>query len=291
MLQLERWITSRQTSLRLRTYEGAGPGGPAVVMLHGLGTSVDVLRDAAPGFDPFERVAEEGFNVVAMDWPGHGRSGGRRGRLTYRMAMDAAAEAVEEANRIWDCPVGLFGTAFGGVLAFYAALESARLVKPLAVAAHNVVDLRDVRPVIQRTRQGVLLPAAGWLRRQDVLPETARIPTSAVVAPADLAADPDLARVLRRHEQAVRSYDLGSLATLFLAPEDKPAIEAQTTPTFVAVGSNDRVLPVTTTRAFVSRLTCEHELFVLPGGGHQLLLEHPEALVPQAGAFLRKYLT
>ena len=287
----ERWITSRQTSLRLRTYEGAGQGGPTVVVLHGLGTSVDVLRDALPGFDPYQRLASEQFNVVALDWPGHGRSGGPRGHLTYRMAMDAAAAAVEEANSIWDGPVALFGTAFGGVLAFYAALESTPLVRVKAVACHNVLDLRDVRPVLQRTRQGVLLPVAGWLRRRERLPAAARIPTSAVVAPADLAADPDLSRVLRRHDQAVRSYDLGSLASLFLAPEDKPAIEAQTTPTFVAVGTNDRVLPETATRAFVSRLACERHLEVLPGGGHQLLLEHPEALVPQVTQFLRKYLT
>lgn len=290
MQREERWITSRKTSVRLRTYEGAGHGGQTVVAVHGLGTSVDALRDAVPGFDPFERLAEERLNVVAMDWPGHGRSGGPRGRLTYRMAMDATATAVEEANAIWDGPVGLFGTAFGGVLAFYAGLESNSVVKVLAVACHNVVDLRDVRPVIQRTRQGVLLPLAGWLRRQQSLPPNVRVPTSAVVAPADMAADPDLARVLRRHAEAVKSYDMDSLASLFLAPEDKPAIEAQTTPTFVAVGTGDRVLPETSTRAFVSRLSCESELHVLPGGSHQLLLEHPEALIPPAAAFLRKHL-
>lgn len=288
MQQQEQSITSRQVSLRLRTYSGAGQGGPAVVALHGLGTGVDVLRDASPGFDPYERIAEEGFNVVALDWPGHGRSGGRRGRLTYRMAMDAAAGAVEAAEAEWDGPVGLFGAGFGGVLAFYAALESPRVA---AVACSNVLDLRDVRPVLQRWRQGVLIPLAGWLRRFQALPEHVRIPTSAIVAPADLAADPDVSHVLRHSPGSVSSYDMDSLVSLFLSPEDKPAIEAQTTPTFVAVGSEDRVLPETPTRAFVSRLTCETELWMLPGGGHQLWLEHAEALVPQMGSFLRKHLT
>lgn len=283
----ERWITSRQTSLRLRTYAGAGDRGASVVVLHGLGVGVDVLRDAQPGFDPYERVASEGFNVVALDWPGHGRSGGRRGRFTYRMAMDAAASAAEAAQEWWGGRVGLFGIGFGGVLAFYAALETSRVE---AVVCSNVLDLRDVRPVLQRFRQGLLLPLAGQLRRLEALPEHVRVPTSAIVAPADLAADTDLSRVLRRHPQSVRSYDMGSLVSLFLTPEDKPAIEAQTAPTFLAVGSNDRVLPETATRAFASRLTCDHDLWVLPAGGHQLLLEHPEALVPQAVAFLRKYL-
>lgn len=284
----EHWITSRQTSLRLRSYDGGGPGGPTVVVLHGLGTSVDVLREAVPGFDPFERLAWEGFNVVALDWPGHGRSGAPTGHLTYRIAMDAAVATAQFAAQTWGGAVALFGTALGGVLAFYAALESERVS---AVACHNVLDLRDVRPVLQRTRQGVLLPLAGQLRRFQALPGRIRIPTGAVVAPTDLAADPDLSRRLRRHPQAVRSYDMGSLVSFFLTPEDKPAITAQTTPTFIAVGSGDRVLPETHTRAFVSHLTCEHQLEVLPGGGHQLLLEHPEALVPQVAAFLHTHLT
>ena len=288
MRQEERWIASRQVSLRLRLYEGAGQGGPAVVALHGLGTSVDVLRDGVPGFDPFARIADEGFNVVAVDWPGHGRSGGPRGRLTYRLAMEAVSDSAAAAAEEWEGPVGVFGTALGGVLAFYAALEDERIN---AVACHNLLDLRDVQPVLQRPRQGILLPLAGLLRRWEALPGHIRIPTSAVVAPADLAADPELSRVLRRHEQSVRSYDMGSLVSLFLTPEDKPAVEAQTTPVFVAVGSGDRVLPETATRGFVARLSSEHELWVLPGGGHQLLLEHPEALVPQVAQFLRKHLT
>ena len=286
MQQDERWISSRQTSLRLRTYEGAGPGGPSAVVLHGLGTGVDVLRDARPR-DPYEQLAEQGLNVVALDWPGHGRSGGPRGRFTYRLAMEAAADAVDAAADYWDGPVGLFGTALGGVLAFYAALEHPRVA---AVACHNVLDLRDVRPVLQRARQGVLLPLAGRVRHLESALDNVRIPTRAVVAPADLAADPDLSRALRTHPQAVSSYDLRSLVSLFLTPEDKPALTAQTTPTFIAVGSGDRVLPDTATRAFASRLQCEHELWVLPGGGHQLLIEHGSALIPEVAGFLSRHL-
>lgn len=286
----ELWVASDATSLRVVAYDGPGAGGPSVVALHGLVTSVDVLRGAVSGLDPFARLAAEGFNVLALDWPGHGRSGGRRGHLTYRDAMGAAAAAVACARQRWEGPVGLFGTAFGGVLAFYAALESTGVG---AVACHNVLDLRDVRPVLQRTRQGALLPAAAALRRR--LPaerqEAVMLPASAVVATADLADDPDLARLLRRHPQSVRRYTLAGLGSILLTPEDKPDVSAQAVPTFVAIGSNDRVLPETTTRAFASRVTAESELWVLPGGGHQMLLEHPEALVPAVAGFLHRHLS
>lgn len=277
--------TSRDTSLRLVAYDGAGPGGPSVVALHGLVTGIDVLRAAVSGLDPYRQLAAEGLNVLALDWPGHGRSGGPRGHLTYRAAMEAAATAVGRARDRWAGPVGLFGTAFGGVLAFYAALEGNDVG---AVACHNVLDLRDVRPVLQRTRQGVLLPTAGVVRAR--LPaeqqERIRLPSSAVVAPCDLADDPALSRALRRHPQSVRRYTLAGLGSVLLSPQDKPDVSAQAVPTFVAVGSNDRVLPETTTRAFASKLTVDSQLWVLPGGGHQLMLEHPRALLPSAAAFL-----
>lgn len=284
------WTTSRETALRLLAYDGPGDGGPSVIALHGLATGVDVLREARPGLDPYARLAAEGLNVLAMDWPGHGRSGGRRGHLTYRLAMDAAAEAAAVAQQRWGGKVGAFGTALGGVLAFYAALEEPAIA---AVACHNVLDLRDVRAAIQRTRQGVLLPVAGRMRSW-FWPQggnAVRVPSAAVAAWTDMAQDPALASALRRHPQAVTSYDLASLVSIFLTPEEKPDIAAQSAPTFIAVGSADRVLPETTTRAFASRLSGETELFVLPGGGHQLLLEHPAALIPRAAAFLRTHLS
>ncbi|MDP8970269.1 MAG: alpha/beta hydrolase [Actinomycetota bacterium] len=286
---VELWAASRQTSLRMVAYDGAGPSAPTVVVLHGMATSVDILRAVARGPDPFARLATEGLNVLALDWPGHGRSGGRRGHLTYRRAMDAVATAADTARRRWDGPVGLFGTALGGVLAFYAALEEGGLE---AVACHNVLDLRNVRPVLRRARHGLLLPVAGLLRRWLSLEqqELVWLPASAIVAAADLASDPALSRALRRHPQAVRRYDLAAFGSIFLAPDDKPDVSGQAVPTLIAVGSNDRAVPETTTRAFASRLTCESRLWVLPGGGHQLLLEHPEALLPTVAAFLRQHM-
>ena len=285
----ELWTTSRETALRLLAYDGASDGGPSVVAMHGMVTSTDILRTARPGTDPYATLAAAGLNVLALDWPGHGRSGGRRGHLTYRLAMDAAAEAAAVARQRWGGRVGAFGTGLGGVLAFYAALEEPAIE---AVACHNVLDLRDVRPVLQRARQGVLLPAAGRVRGWfgQATTDKIRVPAAGVIATPDLAQDPALATLLRTHAESVTSYDLTSLLSIFLTPEEKPDIAAQSAPTFIAVGSNDRVLPETATRAFASRLTCENEVWILPGGGHQLWLEHGAALVPHAAAFLHRNL-
>ncbi len=131
------------------------------------------------------------------------------------------------------------------------------------------------------------------LRR--VLPPSAHtavpLPAAAVVATVDLAGDAPVRRAMRRHPQAVRSYDLQGLGSIMLAGEEKPDIAAARCPTLVAVGSNDRAMPETAARHFASRLTCDHEFWVLPGGSHQLLLEHPDAFAPVAAGFLRRHLT
>lgn len=106
----------------------------------------------------------------------------------------------------------------------------------------------------------------------------------------DLTDDPALRRSLLRHPLAIRTCDLAGLASILLPPADKPDVSAQAVPTLVAVGSQDRVQTETAARLVVSRLTCEHELWVLPGGGHQLLLEHPRAAVPRIAAWLRRHL-
>jgi pimeloyl-ACP methyl ester carboxylesterase len=280
--------TSRQTALRMLAWDGP-PEAPAVVVLHGLETSTDVLRDVVPDLDPYARLAAEGLSVLAVDWPGHGRSGGRRGALSYRLAMEAVGTAVGLAADRWGAPVAVLGTGFGGILGFYAALEDERV---RAVVCNGVLDLRDVRPVLQRLRQQTLLPVAGWARRR--LPSRRKalvpLPAVAVLADADLAEDPAVARAIRRHPQTVRTYDLGALGSILLAPEDKPDIAAAQAPVLIAVGSNDRVLPATRARHFASRLSCPAKVWVLPGGGHQLLLEHPEAFIPVAAEFLREHL-
>ncbi len=43
----------------------------------------------------------------------------------------------------------------GGVLSFYAAIEDKRIK---SVVCHNVVDLRDVRPIFYLKRHFLLLP-------------------------------------------------------------------------------------------------------------------------------------
>lgn len=283
------WLTSRGTAVRVAAYE-AGPGDPAVVMLHGLGTGVDVLRSAVTGLDPYAVLRDQGLHVLAVDLPGHGRSGGRRGHLPYRLAIEAAADAVHFAADRWSAPVGLAGTGLGGVFAFYTALEEGG-AGIAAVACHNALNLRDVRPVLRRRRQQALLPVAA--RARDRLPRAIQrripLPTSTVMAPDDLSTDPEISAALRAHPQWVRSYDLEGLASILLSPRDKPDVGAQAVPTFICVGARDPILPAAEALRVAGRVA-QAETWVHPTAGHQLLLEEADEAIPRMGAFLRGHL-
>lgn len=284
-MPVDLWADSRLTTLRMAAYDAPSEATATVVVLHGLGAGVDVLREAVPRFDPFAALAAAGLHVLALDWPGHGRSGGARGNLSYRLAMEAAATAVDVAAERWDAPVVLLGTGIGGTLAAYAAIEDER---PAAVVCHGLMDLRDITPSLRRTRQQALIPVVGWLRR--LMDDTQRrhipLPLRGVLAPTDLAFDPRLVRRLTGHPQAVGRYHLGALGSILLSPEDKPSLAALTTPTLVAVGANDLIFPPTAAHAAASSVSGPCEVWVLPAGGHSLLLEHAGAVIPKVRGFV-----
>ncbi len=282
------WIDAQGVSLRLRWYEPSGgvPAAPAVLVLHGLVTGVDPLRQARRGIDPFARLAAAGAPVAALDWPGHGRSGGRRGWLDYPGAMRAVSAAISAAQERWHRPVVLLGVGLGGTLALYGGIEDRRVS---AVVAQSPIDLRDVRAASARLPAQALLPTAArarrWLDgRVDGLP----VPVGLLLDRAALSEHRRTALRLWRHPQAVRRYPLGALGELLLEPADKPDVAAARAPTLLVAGTADRTTPATMLRRVAGRLTAPHATWQLPGGSHQLLLDHPDALCAAVASFLRR---
>ncbi|MEV6360628.1 alpha/beta fold hydrolase [Nocardia asteroides] len=95
----------------------SGPARASVVIMHGLG-------EHAARYDRTARLfTAAGFSVLALDYEGFGRSGGRRGDVRYQSTARAVDHVIaREQARTGGAPVVLYGHSLGGLYAFlYAA--------------------------------------------------------------------------------------------------------------------------------------------------------------------------
>ncbi len=279
-------VEYRTLSLHLTIYE-SGLGDPGVVFIPGMGSHAGTYADRIPGANFLRALAEEGFNVVAVDLQGHGRSGGPRGLFTYADLLGNISRAVDYAVERYGSPVGVTGSSMGGILSFYAGLTDPRVG---AVVCHNVADLRDIHPILYLRRHRILVPLtealSPLLSRCTWLP----IPIVAFLEPRHVFDQPENVRRWLRDPLFVHAYRASSWISLFLHPQDKPAVEEMTRPVRIIVGEHDRILAVKPTRVFYDRLRCPKDLVVVPGAGHMLPLEYLATTVPLIAEWLHRYL-
>ncbi len=272
--------------LHLTLYESS-PRAPVAVFIHGMTAHAGFYSEMIPGANYLQALAEAGLNVVALDLQGHGRSGGARGRFTYAEAIRNIRRAVDFALETYHERIGITGSSMGGILAFYAALEDPRI---RVAVCHNVLDLRDIRPVLYLRRHFILVPLARAARPlQSILGELP-IPVRAFLEPSHVFEKPENRRRWLRDPLCVWSYRLKAWISMFLEPADKPPVEAMTKPVRLLVGEHDRILPADTHRAFAARLRGRNELIVVPGAGHMLPLEYLETTVPLVAEWFHKHL-
>lgn len=279
-------INYGSTLLNLTVYD-SGPGCPSVVFIPGMGSHAGSYADLIPGANFLRALAGEGFNVVAVDLQGHGRSGGPRGLFTYADLLGNISRAVDYAIERYGGPVGVTGSSMGGILSFYAGLTDSRVG---AVVCHNVADLQNIHPILYLRRHRVLVPLTEVLGPLLIRWTWLPIPVIAFLEPRHVFDQPENVRRWLRDPLFVHAYRASSWVSLFLYPQDKPAVEEMACPVRIIVGEKDRILAVKPTQAFYDRLCCPKDLIVIPGAGHMLPLEHLPATVPLVAEWFRRYL-
>jgi pimeloyl-ACP methyl ester carboxylesterase len=130
---------------------------------------------------------------------------------------------------------------------------------------------------------------AGRVRRLDRVVPYLHVPLRALYPPNHVFEDQQNVARWRADKRAVWSYSFDTLASIFLTPDDKPALEALDKPVYVITGEEDRVVPLAGQEEAVARLG-NAELFVLGGAGHMLPLEHCNQTAPRMAEFLQKVL-
>ena len=256
----EHVLTERPHRLFVRAWE-PGLARYALVLVHGT---------AGHGgcYDAFaERMAGLGVRVYSGDLEGHGRSGGARGVFTFAGFLADVDAFARFARSRGSGPVVLLGASQGGEVAFHAGRASHAVDATICM---NIL-LNDERPMNARVRW-MRSRAARWLAA--VVGDRVRVPLPRVI---DFAAayeqDPGALAAKLRDPEYVWRYGFASYRSVFAYRPASPAIE-NTKPVLVACGADDPIVGAAHCRACFDRLGGPKDLFVLPGGGHHLMMFH-----------------
>ncbi len=262
-----RWLETRRGA-RVRVLEGGPSDGPPLVFLHGLiGLLDDTLLD----------LLAERHRVFAPELPGYGDSSGE----------ELLEDMLDFSLHGWDVLEGLglgfegrrpvlVGHSLGGMIAAEmtclapAAIEKLVLVDPfgLWLDEHPIPDIFSFLP----------------FEFGEYLFHDAQRAAQLLVGATELA-DPD----------SLREFFIGNARRLgtagkILFPIPNRRLSKRmyrlTTETLVVWAEHDRLIPPVYAEQWQARLPKAHVVCV-PGAGHMLPYEQPQALAREVLAFLR----
>lgn len=206
-------------------------GGARAVVVHGLGEHAGRQRNVA-GF-----LARRGFDVVAFDHRGHGRSDGARGALRRQADLVDDLAAIVDSGA--SAPILLVGHSMGGLVALLHALAHPETVAALVLSS----------PALD--------PALG-IGQKLLLATMSRLAPDAAVAngldASKISHDPAVVRAYRE-DPLVHDRITARLAR-FVVEGSHDAIERAGTlavPTLLLVAGDDRLVAPAGSRRFAQR--------------------------------------
>jgi len=256
-----------------------GKGFPTVVFIPGTSVYAQVYMKF------LHAMSQAGFNVVAFDPRGHGRSSGPRGDYTIDAIVSDAMAVVAYARERFQGQVAVAGSSQGGIAAFYAAARDDALS---AAVCHNLADLngRD-NQVLSRTRVpywltpvarllmgvygGFVIPVAFYLDLKSERLENGQ----------------SVHDYIRDDPLCVTWITFRALNSLLRTRLARP-VEAIETPVMVIHSDKDHIFPQSYVEAIYSRLTCPRKYLLLRNRGHLVMTNHVQEVVPAVAGWLRE---
>jgi poly(3-hydroxyalkanoate) depolymerase len=260
-------ISAGGRSLRVSVREGSDPATPPLLLLNGIGASLEVLQ-------PFVDALHPRRTVIRFDVPGVG--GSPRPVVPYVLATfsPVVARLLDQLGQ--DDPVDVLGFSWGGGLAQHFAVQHRRRVRRLVLAATGTGTL--MVPAHPRVLARMLTPR----RHRD--PEYARSIAGEIYG-GTMRTDPDrAARALHAHTRLGPKrgyyYQLAAAAGW----SSLPFLRLIRTPTLIVAGDDDPIIPAINAQV-MARLIPDAELHLYRGGHLALVTEAP-VLAPVVERFL-----
>jgi poly(3-hydroxyalkanoate) depolymerase len=262
-----RTLTVAGRTLRVAVRPGTDRSTPPLLLMNGIGASLEVLQPFVDALDPRR-------TVVRFDVPGVG--GSPRPVVPYNLATFSPVVAGVLKRLGLDEPVDVLGLSWGGGLAQHFAVQHRRRVRRLVLAATGTGSL--MVPAHPRVLGRMLTPR----RHRD--PEYARQIAGQIYG-GTVRTDPDrAARALHTSTRVgpKRGYYYQLAASTGWS--SLPFLRLIRQPTLVIAGDDDPIIPVVNAR-IMARLIPDAKLHVYPGG-HIAMVTEAHQIAPVVEGFL-----
>ena len=247
------------------------PGAPAVVLLHGFGSSLHT-------WEPWAKVLASDLRVVRFDQPGAGLTGADpTGDYSDERGMQVLLALMDHLGI---ARASIVGHSMGGRLAFrFAAAHPERVNKLVLVAPDGFAS-----PGFEYDK-ATEVPALARLMRYALPRALLRMSLEPAYADKRLMTDD---AVTRYHDMmlapGVRGALLGRMQQMMLR-EPTAVLKSIVAPTLLLWGDQDAMIPVANGQDYL-RVMLDARLVTLPGVGHLPHEEAPAASLPAVRGFL-----
>jgi pimeloyl-ACP methyl ester carboxylesterase len=263
--------------VRMRYFVGGE--GPPLILVHGLGGAASNWTELAP-------LLIRSRRLLVPDLPGHGGSGALPGVSGLEPFADRVAAVAAREGML---PAPVVGHSLGGMVVLRLALRRPDAVQAIVLAAGAGLSIGNVwgrellsiftvvRPGRIAARHRGLVSRSGLLRRLVF----GFVSVADPVGLTDEAVEGFLAGQLLH-------TDVDSAWQALRRDDPRQELEAVQCPALVLWGAEDVQLPIGDAFEYTRRLHAR--LRVIPGCGHLLIGERPDACADAIETFLRDFL-
>lgn len=245
--------------------------GRSILLLHGL------FADKEQWHSLMCRLSEAGYQAIAPDLPGYGKSNG----FTIRdYALENQTALLHELMQDLDIQsFDLAGSSMGGAIAYLYAQRYPKQVLSLALIGSPLGVTDWANSVKELIFQGInpFIPITKKQFDQEI--------NLLFVTPPSIPDSVKLEKVndyLTRNRHYQQVWDIVNLYDDALCKNDPPQL-----PTLIIWGTEDRIFDISGSKR-LQQCLISSQLIQLPQAGHLLLMENAEAVAPKYRDFLQK---
>jgi pimeloyl-ACP methyl ester carboxylesterase len=242
------------------------PARPVAVLLHGAGMDHTVWSLQT------RYLAHHGRSVLAVDLPGHGRSGGE----PLGSVAALADWVVALLDVVGVVKAALIGHSMGALVALDAAARHSDRVESVALlgAAERMPVHPDLLAAAAAGEPSAIELVIGWGHGPRGHSGGSPIPGLALI--------PGGRRLMTTVKPGVLGVDLAACNAY---AQGGAAADAVACPALFILGALDRMAPVKAGRSLANRIQ-QSQVVTIPATGHMVMIEAPDATVDALASFL-----